>query len=228
MEVRPVDNRTHFTGYVDKSLVKFINKEMKAKCYKMAEDAAVYGKTVAPEEIVKVKQLGSGILDKFSKFASGLHEKTAIAHSSMPQGMRTDIFMENPVSDRLVTLASTNQVTEYSLTMHSMPGENLEILNVVADRLLRRNPQEINRSFLSHGETELSHMYDDNDFIQRFLLKKKAKSLDNYAKEIGDTKTNHLDVLEKRFSSELAIEKKKAGLVKKSQALINKIIGGKS
>ena len=228
MEIRRIDGNTQFKGYVDRSLVKFINSEMKAKCHTLAVEAASYGKTVDPEKILSVKKLGNEILTKLSKFMNGLHEKTSLTYERMSGGIRSDVYLENPICDRLIDVASTNKVTEYSLTMHSLPGENLEIFNNVAERLLKRNPMDINKDFLKYGESELKHIEESYNGIFRMVVNKKAKALDKFAAAIGDEKTTHKADLDRRFELSREIARKRNTLMSKSNALINKIFRSES
>lgn len=233
MDVKPVDTGTQFKGYVDKSLIKFVRSNVKAGCYTLAEDAATCGRTVKPEEITRIKDLGEDIIKRLWGFMAKLHEDTALAFRKTRGGRYStsglEIYLKNPITKKVLTLASSNNPTFNSSALNHNIGGNLNVLDAMADKLLARQTKSLDEFFGECAAGDLCRIGATRKltFIDKFFAKRKAKKLDEYSKAIGSGRTNHVEALDKELQYNIELvehDARKKLLMSDNRIIINKIL----
>lgn len=121
MRVNSIDNGTQFNGYVDKSVIKYVDKAVKARCYEIAYSYAQKKQPVNIKEIKEAQETGTVILNQLDKFMNKLEAKTGLYVDKRPDTEHYNMWSGYPT---MLTLELRNPAAKNPVVVATSTGNN--------------------------------------------------------------------------------------------------------
>lgn len=183
MDVKRVDNRTHFNGYVGKSVYEFVRAAVKNDCQDIINTANLSNKVVDVEALKNVKQRSAKVISQLEEYMKKLHKNTVLHIGSFTDFKETQyqFYLKNPVTSKTYLRENPN-----NMPLGAYRFECLYTLETLTSNLLLgAKPEYIDKRFLEFAAGKISKWAKGN-IISQWIAKYLGKKADKYAIEIGE------------------------------------------
>ena len=242
MQVNSIDNNTKFNGYIDNSVVKYVNKAVQARCYGLALSYAEKNEPVNMEQIKAFRQLGADILETLSEYMETLETKTGLfvtkrlnPTSKGKYSKELVLELRNPVTKQPVDIAtSTNNIVGNSSQKPLYYGIfrkfDINFSEKALDEMKKITTWFTNKSAKFYDEQILDNAVRDltlsdktvKNFLSRRRLLNQAQKVEFYMTSVG---AEHFPKT-KRLNAESVIEGIRdffdGARARKKQEIVNK------
>lgn len=214
MDVKAIDNRTQFSGRVDRSVVKYINKRVYNACFDRMEQNVRDKKLPVSDAINQIEQQGRDILNKLKAVMANTHKDSVLKISNVYFDNKSgdkatrgiDLVITNPVARKKILVASSNRegvpfISYSNKSESSLNGLEQEVLPVIENM----GSEGINAKFISLFEEDLPEILSKVQ-PSRIFLHKVHKKLGKLLKYVSEIPNDPL-YLEKVESAQDAVNK---------------------
>lgn len=190
--IQPVsyNNKPAFTGYVDKSVIKLLDKNVDKTSKHSIEYAKLFGEKVDIDLVRKALKKRSQILDNLKKFMAPLHHDTALKYNS---NKFPSFFIENKKlkSKFRFIYPDSNNTGEigYDIINVGRPKDPTSLSDILkfSDNLNKVDSKEVDRYTLKHYTNYITQKAKNISFFPEFRLKRLGKKVNKIAKEFGQS-----------------------------------------
>jgi len=201
MDVKAVDSRTNFNGYVDKSVVKLLDRAVKNETEYFLRTANKAGQIIDTSEIKKTQELRNTILEKLTEIMSKFHKDTVFtAHKSYNDSIEFKIVNKYLKHKLEFSDFSLKNMADYKVGNTYIPSQKysavvrpakinmtiLESLSYFVDELKNLDYKKVDKTFLVLTKSKIKSTAEEKmtipGYIKILWQSHKAKK---YAGEIG-------------------------------------------
>lgn len=201
MEVKTISAyEPAFRGNLGKNIQKYVNNIVQKEVNSVVNEATSRASRVDVNSIKSIKNLGDQVLDKFSKYAGKMDKKTTLDLNNIDSSYMRFIF-SNPIAKddeikvygsvilRNTTLSGKDIAIPFDKDLSKINDAtkaDLLTLNVIADHIAKLDSNQIDNIFFKSANSNLKYYAEKaTGFLSRYRVRKLAKKIDEFAKNIG-------------------------------------------
>lgn len=201
MEVNAVSNyQPSFKGYLGSNIQIYVHRVVDKEVSSVVNEANANIKKVDVNKILAIKNLGYGVLDKFSNFVRKMDKKTSLDLDDLESPYIRLVF-NNPISaNKRVNVYGSIVFNKPKLSggnvaipldkdlskIYDASKDDLHTLDIIADHLFKLSSKEVDNVFFKSATSELKSLGESAiGFWSKFKVRKLAKKLDKFAKGLG-------------------------------------------
>ena len=193
MSIQPINysqpsNKPAFTGYVDKSVVKLLDKNIDKISKHSIEVAKSSGEKVDIDSVCNAIKKRNQILDNLKKFMAPLHHDTALKYKPNKLSSLLDLFIENKkLKSKFRFTYDNNDGNIYPnvICVEKPKSTDLSEILIFSERLNKVNPKELDEQTFKNFTIYITKKAKNISFFPEFRLKRTGKKINKIAKELG-------------------------------------------
>lgn len=191
MSIQPINysqpnNKPAFTGYIDKSVIKLINKRVAEISEHSIENAKLFDRKVDIDSVCEAIKKRTLILDNLKNFMAPLHHDTALKYKPNEHSSLLDLFIENKkLKSKFRFTYDNNDGNIYPnvICVEKPKSTDLSKILIFSERLNKVNPKELDEQTFKNFTNYITKKAKNISFFPEFRLKRLGKKADKIAKE---------------------------------------------
>lgn len=199
MDVKAIDSRTQFSGYVHKSVGKFVNEKVTQRSVEIVENALRNGKMPEFKEVDEVKSLGARILTRLQQFMGDTHKDTSISirqrfikdahHPEEEFKAVYNLVITNPIAKNHEILLASSDKYRQSMIPNLHCNLNITALksfeNEIIPALEKRGQASIDSEIADAFIKKMTEVVYQKPLFWKSKLKRMYKKMNDYFKDLS-------------------------------------------